>query len=187
MREQLILAASLAVGLSGDARADEKPIDYVKVAADARWYPPSEQLGLALCLARELDNYQVEVVRRIGDRGSVTVRITDGKKELHSWTAHLGTVFTESDGVLYYADFHPLSSGCAFVAFDLKAGKELWHAELKGLGPISHSKYRNGVRLEWVSPEAIAVYGKESAGRYVEIVDRKTGKTVGHKVFEEKE
>jgi hypothetical protein len=35
-----------------------------------------------------------------------------------------------------------------------------------------------------LSPRVILVRGNESAGKYIEYVDAKTGKTVGHKVFE---
>ena len=85
----------------------------------------------------------------------------------------------------YRAEFHPHASGCAVVAYDLKARRQIWRSELKGLGPVDHSKYFNAVRVEPLSDEVLAIYGKESAGRYVEIVSLKTGRTVGHKVFPE--
>jgi hypothetical protein len=88
-------------------------------------------------------------------------------------------------GVRYRAEFRPHSSGCAVVASDLKTGAPLWRAPLKGLGPIDHSKYFNAVRVEPVGGEALAVYGQESAGRYVEIVSLKIGRTLGHKLFPE--
>jgi len=58
------------------------------------------------------------------------------------------------------------------VAIDRSTGKTLWKTDLKGLGPIAHSKYRNAVRLEVLDGDAIQVFGKESSGRYVEIVSR---------------
>ena len=74
------------------------------------------------------------------------------------------------------------------MAYDLKGRKLLWLTQLKGLSPLAH--YLNWVRLERVNNEVLAVYGNEDtaghAGRYVEIVDMKTGKTVGHKVFTKK-
>jgi hypothetical protein len=162
--------------------ADEKPVDYQKMATDAKWLLPEDE-GFLRCLAHELSDYQLEVIRRKGYRWDATLRVVADKKEIYSWPAHLGTVFMEQEGVLYHADFSPIATGCSLVAFDLKAGKKLWDAPLKGIGPTSHSKYRNAVRLESVDVNVVAVYGKESHGRYVEIVDRKTGKTVGHKVF----
>ena len=61
---------------------------------------------------------------------------------------HPGTVFAVRDGILYYADFSPARTGCALVAYDLKKGKQLWKAALKGLGPISHFRYHNAVNLD---------------------------------------
>jgi hypothetical protein len=89
----------------------------------------------------------------------------------------------EKGGVLYRAEFNPHASGCAVVAYDLKTREHLWRSELKGLGPVDHSKYFNAVRVEPVGEAALAVYGKESAGRYVEVVSLKTGRTLGHKLF----
>jgi hypothetical protein len=68
------------------------------------------------------------------------------------------------------------------VAWDLKAKKQLWKTNLKGLGGIIHFQYHNAVNLD-LDGQAVRVRGKESAGRYIEYVDRKTGKTVGHKVY----
>jgi hypothetical protein len=170
------------LGAAAVPAEDSQANDYQKMADAARWLPPEEE-GFLRCLAHQLSDYQVEVIRRKGARWEATIRVSDGGKEVYSWDAHLSTVFAEWDGILYYADFNPNATGCAIVAHDLKDRKRLWRAELKGIGPVSHSKYFNDVRLEPVNNEVLAVYGKESFGRYVEIVDRKTGKTVGHKVF----
>jgi hypothetical protein len=86
---------------------------------------------------------------------------------------------------VYYADFTPYSSGCTVIAYDMKAKKQLWKTDLKGLGPISHTKYRNAVILE-VKDDVIRVLGQESAGKYLEYVDLKSGKTVANRVFQDK-
>ena len=52
----------------------------------------------------------------------------------------------ERGGVLYRAEFHPHASGCAVAAYDLKVRRQLWRSELRGLGPVDHSKYFNAVR-----------------------------------------
>lgn len=156
--------------------------DYRKMAAEARWLAPEEE-GFVRCLAHQLKDYEVAVVRKKGDRWNATIRVSDRGKLVYSWKAHLSTVFLERDGVLYHAEFRPHVTGCAVVAYDLKRGKRLWRTTLKGVGPVEHSKYFNAVRLEPVNDDVIAVYGRETAGRYVEIVHRKTGKTVGHKRF----
>ena len=179
-----VIASVLAV----PALPDEplRANNYQKMADQAKWLPPEKQ-GLLGCLASELDDYRVEVIRRKGGWGDVTIRVVDNGKPILAWSGHLGTVFLERDGVLYYADFCPGAPGCAVVGFDLKVRKRLWRSNLKAMDVKINSKYWNDVRLEPVNDEVLAVYGKETAGRYVEIVDRKTGKTVGHKIFRGRE
>ena len=85
--------------------------------------------------------------------------------------------------MLYLAEFSSLRTSCSIVAYDFKAKKELWKTDLKGIGPVVHSKYRNEVTITTAGDDAIFVMGNESRGRYIEYVDLKSGKTVGHKVF----
>lgn len=157
--------------------------DYQKFADEAKWDPPADDFQR--CLAHQLTDYTVEMTRAKGSHWEVILRVTDSGKEVYSWKGHLSTVFFERDGVLYHADFSQMSTGCAVVAFDLKAKKQLWRTDLKGVGPVDHSKYRNEVRMGLLDADAVVVYGHESDGKYVEILDLKTGKTVGHKVFKE--
>jgi hypothetical protein len=155
---------------------------YQTVADGLEWKAPGDDP--ARSLAAQLPDYQVEVeVVLSGGNGTETVRIYDRDKERYAWDEHGHRVAFVRDGVVYRADYHAHSSGCSVIAFDLMAGKELWKASLKGLGPIDHSKYRNRVRMERIDNAVFPVYGQESAGRYVEMVDFKTGQTVGHKVF----
>jgi hypothetical protein len=182
-----MLPLLVVLAVPGLDAAGAGAIDYQKMAREARWQPPEQGDDFRRCLAHELNDYQVEVVRRKGDRWEVTLRILDNGQEVHSWQGHLDTVFFERDGTLYYADFHPHSTGCAVVAYDLKARRLRWTTQLRGIGPVSHSKYFNTVRLERVNDEVLAVYGKESFGRYVEFVDLRTGRIVGHKVFSDRD
>jgi len=100
------------------------------------------------------------------------------------WDPPAGALL-ELDDVQYRAHFNPISTGCTVVAFDRQANKQLWETELKGIGPVGHSKYRNEVRMGVLDDDTLVVYGDEAYGKYIEILDRKTGKTVGHKVFKE--
>ena len=69
------------------------------------------------------------------------------------------------------------------VAYDLKKQKQVWKTPLKGLGLIDHFGYSNALNLEVVNNVAVRVFGKESAGQYLEFVDLKTSKTVGQRVY----
>jgi hypothetical protein len=158
--------------------------DYQKVADATAWEWKAAEATTAFCAGRQTGAFKVEVVEQAMGLGAAAIRFTRDGKEVHVLEGHAGTVFiTAKDGTLYYADYSPFSTGCSLVAFDLTARKQLWRAHLKGLGPILHTKYRNAVRLDLLPDGALRVFGQESAGDYVEFVDGKTGKTLGHKVF----
>ncbi len=112
--------------------------------------------------------------------------LADGKK-VYDWPVPMPSVFfIDSKCVVYHAVFHRWGLGCEIMAYDLKGGKLLWRTRLKGNPPIGGSECSTVVRLERVNDEVLAVCGEENEGRYIEIVDMKTGKTVGHKVFPKK-
>jgi hypothetical protein len=160
-------------------------VDYQKKADEAAWEWAADKASAAYCCKNNQGNYRVEMSINPDFLGEVSLYFSEGEKEVHVQPAHAGTVFAVKGTVLYYAEFHRMTSGCALVAYDLVAKKRLWKTDLEGLGPISHSKYFNAVTLD-LDEDALCVRGKESAGNYIEYVDRKTGKTVGHKVFPRK-
>lgn len=85
-------------------------------------------------------------------------------------------------GAVYVACYSPISSGATVHAFDLKTGAPRWSTELRGLGPIDHSKYANQVVLRGAGG-ALAAFGNEAAGRYIEVLDPTTGKTLSNRVL----
>jgi len=162
-------------------------IDFQKVADKEDWKWDKEQASVFYSQKQYKGGYEVEL-QNPGLEGAIantTIRFKDGDNEAFSIIGHDGTVFAERKNVLYYADFSPWSSGCSVVAYDLKSKKQLWKTTLKGLGPIDHTKYHNAVVLE-LKDDALHILGNESAGKYVEYVELKKGKTVGHKVFSDK-
>jgi hypothetical protein len=156
--------------------------DYQKMADEAKWEWAPERATLTWYLTRFQGDYQVEVVKKPNTYGKLTIRFSKDDRPALTLEGHYASAFLFNEGVLYYPEYHPSSSGCTLVAFDLASKKELWKSHLKGIGPIDHTKYRNLVALDFVGG-AVKVLGNESAGDYVEFVDLKTGKTVGHKVF----
>ncbi len=173
----------LTVVLAGPLGAAPAPqqVDYQKKAAEAPWEWSDAQASAAGSAKRLKGVYRAEVEPR-GMFGDTVIRISKDGSPVHTFEGHQGTVFAVRDDVLYYADFHRSSSGCGVVAYDLRKKKQLWKVSLKGMGPITHFKYRNDVNLD-LEKQAVCVRGKESAGRYIEYVDLRTGKTVGHKVY----
>jgi outer membrane protein assembly factor BamB len=101
------------------------------------------------------------------------------------WARELESQFVDAaamayaDGRVFVAHHSHIASGCGLYALDADTGEVVWHSQLRGLGPVSHSKYRNRVQIR-IDGDRIAVYGWESSGRYVEIVDAATGKTLSN-------
>lgn len=160
------------------------PVDYQVIADNTKW-PEFEKLaGFSECFAYELRDYQVQVTRK-SRTDTVRFRILDdNSNEVYAWDGGVETPFVERNGILYYALYWRHSSGCEIVAYDLKQQKHLWRSWLQGIGPVFHSIYGNEVRFGTSEhKEVLKVFGRESFGRYVEIVDLESGKTVGHKQF----
>ena len=157
--------------------------DYQKIADATAWSWSAERASVSDSFLKFPNTYQVELIRPKDKSGIVTIRFLDEGKEVFAWVGHYGSVFALSGDVLVYADFGPGRSGCSVIACDLKQKKQLWKTDLKGLGPIPHSRYANSVNLEFIDNATVRVFGNESAGQYLEIVDLKTGKTVGHRTY----
>ena len=158
-------------------------IDYQQAADASEWHWVPEDAGPLYCLFQAGDKYEVEMASGHADRFTIVFRVLRGGKLCYQWDGHLRTVFRIVDDRLYYPRFSPGSEGGTMVAVDLSTGKELWASPLQAVPvPFAHSKYRNLMNLSF-GGEAVTVYGCESAGRYVEIKDVRTGKTLGHKVF----
>ena len=176
------LGAAALLAAPVEPGAADKSARYQKVADGLAWKAPADQPRRPL--TDQLPDHQVHFNSLGSDIGRYTfISIRQHGKALYAWEEHGHGVCIVRDGVLYRADYDQISSGCAIVAVDLKTGKEVWKASLRGLGPIDHSKYFNQVWTEQVDDVVFAVYGRESAGRYLELVEFKTGKTIGHRVL----
>jgi len=75
---------------------------------------------------------------------------------------------------VYVAHWSVIDSGATLYAFDLATGAQRWATRVRGLGPVSHSKYANHVTLR-LEPGEVVVAGDESQGRYLEAFDPETG------------
>jgi hypothetical protein len=144
---------------------------------------PEDQATLSYSISQVKKPYQA--VLSSGEGGSA-LEISGPNNVSITLGVHQYSVFVVRDNKLYFADFHYMSSGCQVKGYDLKSGKRLWETQLKGLGPIAHSKYYNRVFMRFEGKDLV-IYSKESAGRYREAVDPKTGKTVRSTVFENKQ
>jgi hypothetical protein len=136
---------------------------------------------LSWYIARYKGKHRLSAPTRAGLFRAGTVQVIRRGHTVARFKAHSETAFVIlADRVLVYSVHHPISTGCTLVAFDLKRRRQLWKTHLKGIGPVGHSKYRNRINLEAGPGQAVTVFGWESFGRYLEVVDLKTGKTLTH-------
>jgi hypothetical protein len=188
MRNRVLVGVAwAALSLSAWAAPAPEEKDYQKIADKEAWEWAKEKASAEYCKKSYKGDYEVELLPSGGDGGggSVNIRFYFNEKEVYTLVGHAGTVFGERKNVVYYADFTPYSSGCTVIAYDMKAKKQLWKTDLQGLGPIRHTKYHNAVILE-VKDDVVRVLGQESAGKYLEYVDLKSGKTVANRIFKDK-
>jgi len=171
-----------ALVLSGLRVSAAETIDYQKTADGAGWGWLAEMANPLGCIAQCAGKYDIRLVSPKDDRSSLTITVLLASREMYTWKGHRDSVFSILDDRLYYAKFHPSSSGGSIVAVDLTTGKELWRSELKALGGIRHSAYRSLLNLD-CNRDVVTVHGNESMGRYIEFKRVDTGETVGHKIF----
>jgi hypothetical protein len=171
--------AVLAPAFSKPAGKDDK--DY-QAKADAMPWKFSDKAASATASAARLPKpYDADV--NVNDVRRATIQLKRAGKALYDWEGHSETVFIVTGDVLYYTNHHPNASGCQLIAIDLESGKQMWKKDLKGLGPISHFRYRNQVNLDLEDGDTLRVFGRESAGGYVELVNRKSGNTIGNRRY----
>lgn len=135
------------------------------------------------------DGPQWSLERALAERGDVMVTATGDSHEgvevvakgpELSWTARIGqrqsnaVALAMTDDAIYAAHFHAIATGARVAKLDATDGAVQWDQPLTGVGPIGHSKYRNEVQVR-LSDDGLHVYGWESGGAYVEVVDLDTG------------
>jgi hypothetical protein len=134
------------------------------------------------CATLYLHEYRVVFSKQKNAYTAFVMRVFDDDGEVLAFNVHAGTVFTRINSVIYLADYSPRSSGCTIIAYNLKGRNRQWETRLLGIGQTLHSGYSNRVDVS-VQGELIVVQGKETNGGYVELIDSKTGRTLGNKVF----
>jgi outer membrane protein assembly factor BamB len=150
-------------------------------AEDDGWRWKDDEATVGHSVLADRSEYDLTLGKKAGER-EVTVAFAKDGKTRYTLAGHGHTVFRVVGDTLVFARFSPGASGAQVVAVDLITGKELWATDLKGLGPVEHSAYRNRLNLD-ATADTVIVFGYESQGRYVENLNTKTGKTTSHHVF----
>ncbi len=116
--------------------------------------------------------FAIRAVRPSGDT-AWTYPVSGGTADAASLVAHGGT--------LYAALYRAHVTGGRVLALDAMTGRPIWEVPLRGLGPLHHSKYANRLQATFVS-DRLVVFGDESGGRYVEVLDPADGRVLAHRV-----
>lgn len=126
--------------------------------------------------------YRVRPATKPTAFGEHLVLVERSGKTLFSFEGHTESAFVFPSAHVIVVSLHsPIATGVKLLAYDLRNQKELWKSHLTGIGPVSHSKYRNRINLVVGPSGTIVVFGWEIFGRYVEVVEVHTGKTLGHR------
>lgn len=142
------------------------------------WYWSDAEVKIEFSMARVKAPYKAA----LQESNPMKLVISKAGKPVFSRVVHSKQGFLVKGDAIFLLEYHFMSSGCSVEKIDLKNGKRVWIRPLEGIGPIDHSKYFNDVIIREEKGE-IAVYGKESSGRYRETVDPKTGKSTSNYKF----
>lgn len=88
-------------------------------------------------------------------------------------------VIGKANGRVFVVLYSTRASRAMAFAFDARTGASLWRKAVRGLGPVSHSKYSNAIQLGRDNNNLV-IYGRETAGRYVEVRDGASGRLLGN-------
>jgi len=118
------------------------------------------------------------------DGRAAEIRCTDAAGKTR-WAVAVDAATIDSAALAVYEDklFAALywhgATGCRVLALDAGTGAQHWQTTLSGLGSMGHSRYVNRVQIT-VSDERLVVFGKESAGKYIEVLDPSSGRQIHH-------
>lgn len=134
------------------------------------------------CIKRAAEFCEVQTAKLPDARFGLSIKFIVNGKEVLSLTGHAASVFAVDEQAIYFAHYSPSGNGCQVVAYDVVTGQPFWERRLKGIGPRIHSRYRNQVIIS-ISDDFLWIHGQESFGNYTEVLDAKTGRCVGHRVY----
>lgn len=129
-----------------------------------------------------LSDYELHAVKS-SKVWRLAVSIRQNGKILHSWKSNSNGAVVQYGDYIYYTEFSPFTTGMTVVAYNLSKKEEAWKTQLKGVGPVAHSKYRNFGAMLSVREDILEVTGKEIYSGYVEIIDRSSGASLANRVY----
>jgi hypothetical protein len=166
--------------------------DYQAWINNLTWSLPESANGLFDCIDQaSTRGYDVNLSfdRNNEARTPRYVGITIGRDgtPLYSWKASRDNVFTVASNMLYYALFGQYGGqNVKIVAVNLTTGKEIWRTPTQGPKPPPSLTSMDRVAVHMCvlnTGGALMITVSESAGRYYEIKDPRTGATVAYRAF----
>lgn len=121
----------------------------------------SIKAGRNRCSFNYNDKTRSTVLQCVGANGK---RIW-GYDQLETFVDYAALVADEN--TLYVVRYCGIATGALVTAYDLRKGTERWQQRVLGIGPVTHSGYRNEVQAE-LNHGTLRVFGQESSGRYIE-------------------
>lgn len=91
-----------------------------------------------------------------------------------------GAAITANVDAVFVVTYCAISSGAVVTAFDADRGRLLWTRRLEALGDVAHSEYYNDLDVR-AEDGLVIVSGWEAYGKYVEVLDAKTGEDLGNR------
>src|SRR5262249_2585399 len=143
------------------------------------WRWSDEKATLDYCMAKHLPDHEINRTKFEALRGAMVDirRKSDGKSICKFESPTQAVLFARRNNVLYLAEYLPTANGCVVAALDLDSGKRIWTNALLGVDAVDCPKYHNRVNID-VEGENVVVFGNETNGRYVEVLNAATGKLV---------
>lgn len=133
----------------------------------------SIKAGRNRCTFNYNDKTRSTVLQCVGANGK---RIW-GYDQLETFVDYAALVADEN--TLYVVRYCGIATGAFVTAYDLRKGTERWQQRVLGIGPVTHSGYRNEVQVE-LNSGTLRVFGQESSGRYVEDFATNNGERLGN-------
>jgi hypothetical protein len=151
----------------------------------------ADEADLIFALSQFSGDCQVHMIHDPKKWSRLTFKFVRDGSELLAIEAHRNSTFRTVGNILYFPHFWPSSTGCTVAAYDLTTGKKLWETKLNAMGYPGHSAYRNEVTIgvgkvegiDKAGEGSVSVYGHETFGDYIEVLDQKTGTLLAHKIY----
>ena len=151
---------------------------------EPQWRWSDEDASIICYLSAAPADYEISITRpKSSGVPSLKVAISDGQNPLCQFDSHYegAFLFDRQRNWVIYSQHSPIATGCTLVAFDLKGKRKIWEKPLKGIGPVSHSKWRNRINLK-LEKDRVTVFGDEGQ-KYIESVSLDSGKAIYHRLI----